>query len=432
MRHIVRAGLRCLAALLSLEMLAQTCPACSVLSHEAIVDALWDVRLKPLLAARFPGATEADLKRAHGYAYGGAIIQDLGYYPHGSEQFSDMAHYVRTGDFITSLINEAQTLNEMSFALGALTHQVSDINVHEFATNRCEPMLYPKLERKYGSVITYEQNPGAHLKTEFGFDVLEVAKGRFAPEKYHDFIGFFVAKPVLERAFYDTYGLRLSESFPNFDRTIGSYRNAVSKVIPTATRIAWAQRQKDIQKSEPGITRSRFVYVMRRSSYEQDWGKDYDRPGMGDHLLGALLRVIPPIGPLRALRFRMPTPEVEKIFMQSFDKAVFQAQASLDEEKARRLRMRNLNYDLGRPVPPGSYKLQDRAYSFWLDKLTKSDLRAVSPTIRQTILSYYRVPDAPMQSEKHAAARKRLVEELRALQAVDTAGATSQAANALP
>jgi hypothetical protein len=256
-----------LSVICSSLFVALPCGAYSVLSHEAVVDALWDVQLKPVLKARFPDATPEQLKEAHGYAYGGAIIQDLGYYPHGSEQFSDLTHYVRTGDFILSLMAEARTLDEFAFALGALSHYVSDLDGHRLATNVGEPMLYPELARKYGNVITYEDNPAGHLKTEFGFDVLEVAKGNFAPQAYHDFIGFDVAGPLLQRAFRDTYGLDLQDVFKDFDRAIESYRRSVSKTIPMATRVAWAERKNEIEKAEPGMTRERFVYVMSRSSY---------------------------------------------------------------------------------------------------------------------------------------------------------------------
>jgi len=228
--------------LMLLVLFSAQAQAYSVLSHEAMVDAMWDVRIKPLLLAQYPHATPDQLKQAHGYAYGGAIIQDLGYYPHGSEEFSDFTHYVRTGDFVLALIHEAKDLNELGFALGALSHYSGDLDGHRLATNVGEPILYPKLQKKFGPVITYEQQPSYHLKTEFGFDVLEVARGNFAPQAYHDFIGFYVAKDVLARAFQDTYGLDLADLFSNFDLAIESYRSAVSRTIPQATRVAWAQK----------------------------------------------------------------------------------------------------------------------------------------------------------------------------------------------
>ncbi len=254
--------------------------------------------MEPVLRGEYPDATPEQMKAAHGYAYGGSIIQDLGFYPHGSKEFSDMTHYIRTGDFVMALIHESQDLNELAFALGALSHYVSDTDVHRYATNVGEGELYPRLAKKFGPIVTYEDAPSSHLKTEFGFDVLEVAKGNFAPEAYHNFIGFGVSKDLLNRAFHDTYGLDLHLLFRDFDKSVESYRHDVSGLVPKATRIAWAQRKDQIQQSQPGITKAHFVYVMRRSSYERNWGKQYDKPSGGERFLGFLLRLLPPIGPL--------------------------------------------------------------------------------------------------------------------------------------
>ncbi|MBV9406129.1 MAG: zinc dependent phospholipase C family protein [Acidobacteriaceae bacterium] len=389
--------------------------AYSVLSHEAIVDALWDVRLKPLLLERYPNATEEQIKKAHGFAYGGAIIQDLGYYPHGSEQFSDLTHYVRTGDFIEALVRESQDLNELAFALGALSHYVSDLDGHRYATNVGEPMLYPDLKKKYGSVITYEDNPAGHLKTEFGFDVLEVAKGRFAPQAYHDFIGFYVSKTVLAKGFRDTYGLELQDVFSDFDRAIESYRRAVSKTIPMATRVAWAERKDEIQHSEPGMTRTRFVYIMRRSSYEREWGKQYDRPTAGERFLAFIVRLLPPIGPLKALKFKMPTPDVEKLFMESFERAAQQYHGRLDEANANTLHLENKNYDVGVITPAGTYRLDDRVQAFWLDKLASKNFSTVTAPIASELLGYFSDLSAPIETKKHPDQWKKLTAQIQAL-----------------
>ncbi len=402
-------------------LVGSSCFACSVLSHEAIVDAAWDVKIVPLLRARFPRATADDLKAAHAYGYGGAIIQDLGYYPHGNKHFSDMTHYVRTGDFVLALLTEAHDLNEFAFALGALSHYASDSDVHRYATNPGEAMLYPKLERKFGPSITYEQDPAAHLKTEFGFDVLEVAKGNFAPEAYHKFIGFAVATTLLGRAFQDTYGLDLPDLFSDLNKSIGSYRRAVSKTIPTATRIAWAQRNRDIERSSPGMTRSKFVYVMNRSSYEHEWGKTYDRPTMADRFAAEMLRLIPPVGPLRALRFRMPTPEVEKLFMQSFDRSVTEYESELTQARYIKPALENRNYDLGEVVKPGIYALQDETYAFWLDQLARKAYESVTPDIRENILRNLPSTPAAFRSKTDNAAQTHLSDELSELQRLQTA-----------
>src|SRR5215470_10575667 len=216
----------------------------SVLTHEAIIDATWDGAIKPLLVKRFGTLSAEDLRKAHSYAYGGAIIQDMGYYPFGSKIFSDLTHYVRSGHFVEVLIQDSQDVNEYAFALGALCHYVSDNNGHPIAVNPSVPMLYPKLRVRYGDNVTYEDNPAAHIRTEFGFDVVQVARGHYASEDYHDFIGFQVSKPLLERAFKDTYGIELKSLFVSLDLALGNFRRSVSTIIPAMTKVAW-QLKKD-------------------------------------------------------------------------------------------------------------------------------------------------------------------------------------------
>src|SRR5579863_4051773 len=251
----------------------------TVLTHEAIIDSAWDASVKKLLLKRFPNATPEELEQAHAYAYGGAIIQDMGYYPFGSKLFSDLTHYLRSGDFVLALLREVQDENEFAFALGALAHYAADNNGHPIAVNRVVPMLYPKLQHRFGNTVTYEDDPAAHLKTEFGFDVLEVAHGNYAPQAYHDFIGFKVAKPLLERAFEDTYAIPMKNVFKDLDLALGTYRRTISNLIPTMTKVAWDAKKDEIGKTAPGITRRRFVYNLRRASYEKEWGQSYEKPG---------------------------------------------------------------------------------------------------------------------------------------------------------
>jgi hypothetical protein len=274
------------------------------------------------------------------------------------------------------------------------------------ATNPGEAMLYPQLGHKFGPVVTYEEDPAAHLKTEFGFDVLEVAKGHFAPEAYHDFIGFAVAAPLLDRAFRKTYGLQLSDLFPDTDRTIGSYRRAVSETIPAATRIAWAQREHDLQRAQPGTTRAKFIYFISRSSYEREWGVQYDRPTLKDRIAGEILKLVPPIGPLRALRFRMPTPQVETLFMHGFDKSMSEYNAQIDGARAATLRLANLNYDVGEVTAPGVYALQDKTYAFWLHQLARKQFETVTPQLAEEFVTYSQtLPPAPSGKDAKTWAR---------------------------
>src|SRR5512140_2548851 len=241
-----------------------TASAYSVLTHEAIIDSTWDSAIKPLLLKRFPAATADEVTQAHAFAYGGCIIQDLGYYPFGSKFFSDLTHYVRSGDFVLNMIRDSQDLNEYAFALGSLSHYAADNNGHPLAVNLAVPLFYPKLGRKFGKVVTYADDPSAHSKTEFAFDVFQAAKGRYASAAYKSFIGFEVAKPLLERAFEDTYGMRLENVFMNLDLAIGSYRRAVGSILPAMTRVAWQIRSQEIRKDAPSVTRKNFLYNLSR------------------------------------------------------------------------------------------------------------------------------------------------------------------------
>ena len=227
----------------------------SVLTHEAIVDTLWVDAILPVLTKRFPDATKDQLDEAHAYAYGGCIIQDLGYYPFGSHFYSDLAHYVRSADLIQSLIDNSQNLDEYAFALGAASHYGADVDGHAIAVNLSVPLLYPKLRAKFGNVVTYADNPAAHLKTEFGFDVLQVARGHYAPKAYHDFIGFAVSKELLDRAYQETYGLKLKDMFGTLDLALGTYRFSVSTMIPDMTRAAWELKKAEITKDQPTVSR---------------------------------------------------------------------------------------------------------------------------------------------------------------------------------
>jgi hypothetical protein len=318
--------------------------AYSVLTHEAIVDSQWDASIQKLLLKRFPGTTPEDLEKAHAYVYGGCIIQDMGYYPFSSKLFSDLTHYVRSGDFIQALIRESQDINEYAFALGALAHYAADNNGHRIATNKAVPILYPKLARKFGKEVTYWDNPVSHLRTEFGFDVLQVAQGRYAPDRYRAFVGFQVSKPVLERAFRDTYGLELKDVFGSLDLALGTFRYSVGSLIPGMTRVAWQLKKDEVTKEVPGMTRQRFLYNLSRASYEKEWGTEYHKPGIRTRLVAWVLRIIPKVGPFKSLAFRAPTPEVEKLFMASFNATVENYRALLDNVKSDRLTVG------GRPV----------------------------------------------------------------------------------
>jgi Zinc dependent phospholipase C len=279
------------ALLLIVLMCSGGSSAYSVLTHEEIVDLLWTDEIRPLLLRRYPGLLEAQITEAHAYAYGGAVIQDLGYYPFGSTEFSRLVHYVRSGDFVRELLLESQDVNEYAFALGALSHYASDIAGHP-AVNRAVAIEYPKLQAKFGTSV-HAQDKTAHLKTEFGFDMVQVAKNRYASQQYHDFIGFKVSKPLLERVFPVAYGVELKDVLAHEDLAIGSYRYSVSRLIPKMTQVALQTHKKDLMRETPNFAKRKFLYRLSRSDYEREWGKDYVKPGLGTRILSTLLLYMP-------------------------------------------------------------------------------------------------------------------------------------------
>jgi hypothetical protein len=421
------------AVLMAAALLAawpQPTPAYSILAHEAIIDAAWTTGLRALLLQRFPDATKEQLKDAHAYAYGGAIIQDLGYYPHGSHFFSDLTHYCRSGDFILALLHDSKDLNGYAFALGALSHYAADNDGHAIGTNPSVPILYPKLEKKYGPVVTYEQNPLAHVKTEFGFDVLEVAKQRYAPDTYHDFIGFEVDAPLLEQAFHETYGLDLKAALPDEEKALGSYRRSVSKLIPKATRIAWTLKQSDIQKDQPSMSKRKFLYNLSRASYEKNWGKDYQKPTVFERFIALIYRILPKFGPLKVLQLRTPTPATETKFEDSFNKALDRYKIGLRQVRdGRPPDVPNDNFDTGKPDPPGVYFMNDDVHAELVEELAKTNFKSMSPALRAELTQFYSDPNAPYATKRKP---KEWVKLQVALQLLKSAPAAPVEAQTLP
>jgi len=413
--------------LLSTSVSTSTSYGYSVLTHEAIVDTLWDASIQKLLVARFPAATPEELEQAHAYVYGGCILQDMGYYPFSSKFFSDLTHYVRSGDFIVALIRESQDINEYAFALGALAHYAADDSGHRLATNVAVPILYPELRSKFGRMVTYWDNPTSHLRTEFGFDVLQVAQGRYAADSYHKFIGFQVSKPVLERAFRDTYSLELKDVFGSLDLAMGSFRYSVGNVIPGMTRVAWQLKGDSIVKEIPGMTKKKFLYNLSRSSYEKEYGKGYHRPGFRIRLVSWILKIVPKVGPFKSLAFKAPTPEVEKMFMTSFNATVDSYRALLTKAGGGPIQLVNQNFDIGKPTIAGEYLGADLAYDKLLDRLAEHKFAAVSAELRTNILDYYkdRKPPVSPPTKKAGAEWAKVLEQRAQLEQLQPEAATA-------
>jgi hypothetical protein len=403
--------------LLIVLMSCSSSSAYSVLTHEEVVDLLWSDEIQPLLLKRYPRLTEAQITEAHAYAYGGAVIQDLGYYPFGNREFSDLVHYVRSGDFVRELLSESQDVNEYAFALGALSHYASDIAGHP-AVNQSVAIQYPKLRAKYGKSVRYAQDKTAHLKTEFGFDTVQVAKNRYASQQYHDFIGFQVSKSLLERVFPVVYGVELKDVLTHEDMAVGSYRFAVSRLIPQMTKVALQAHNKDLIRETPNFAKKKFLYRLSRSDYEKQWGKDYTKPGVGTRILSTLLRYMPKIGPFKGLAFNNPTPQTEDLYIKSINTTVDQYRALLEEVRTDTLLLANCDFDSGQPTKAAEYSLTDDAYAKLLAQLSKRRFDLTSPELRANILKFYSDLSVPIETKKDGVRWQSVLTDLDQVNAV--------------
>jgi len=418
----VRRAAAAIAVVLGAALFAQPAAAYSVLAHEANIDALWDPAIRPLLERRFPRATREEIRDARAYAYGGSVIQDLGYYPFGSKFFSNLLHYVRTGDFVETIVREAHDINEYAFALGALGHYASDNVGHPEAVNKAVALMFPKLRQKYGSTVTYVESPASHVIVEFSFDIVQTAAGAYAPESYHQFIGFKVATPLLERAFHATYDLDMKAILKHEDLAISSYRHAVSELIPELTRVAWRDKREEIERLTPGVQQSAFVYRYTRQQYERDFGADYQRPGIFARFLAFIYRLLPKIGPLKPLSFKTPTPEAERLFADSFKDTRARYAAALDEVGRGRLNLANTDFDTGKPRAFGEYALADETYAELLHRLADAGFGSLSKVLQRDITRFF---DADLDKSSSKKVRRRAKEIRRDLAALRAAAPAS-------
>jgi hypothetical protein len=375
--------------------------AYSVLTHEALIDASWDKHILPLLKHKYPNATADELLKSRAFAYGGCLINDMGYFPFGSVYYTNLSHYVRSGDFVEALISEAENLNEYAFALGALCHYMGDKYGHSLGTNLVVPIVYPEMKEKFGKVVTYEEDHTSHSRVEISFDVLETAKGNYASHNYHDFIGFEVARPVLERAFLKTYGQDINDVFGDLGLAIGTFRWSVKSLLPTITRTAWVLRKNDIKKQNPSANSRMFHYRMRKKDYIKEFGGQRQKPGFKAVLLSFLVRFLPKVGPLKALKFKDPGPEGEKLFIRSFDTVLVHYHEELTKLEHGKIALQDVDYDTGKLTTIGEYGLADKTYGDLVLKLEDNKFNNLTAPLKKNILDFYNKTDTLLLAEKY-------------------------------
>jgi hypothetical protein len=391
------------------------CKAFSVLTHEALVDANWDKVLLPLLKQKYPGASPEALKEAHAYVYGGALAPDMGYYPFSCKLFTDLIHYVRSADFIEALFSNAENLNDYAFATGVLCHYYADVYGHRQGINVSVPLLFPGMRRKYGDTVTYAENHLSHIRTEFSFDVLQTARGNYASTAYHDFIGFQIPEPLLQKAFAQTYGLDINKLFGNFKKATARFRWAVVNLLPFVTKAAWATKRSDIRKLQPTATGRNFIYRMHRRNYKHQFGQK-EEPKFFEIVFSMATRILPRIGPFRVLKFKAPPPAADKLFVESFDSASWHYASFVVSLNKNDLDLENVDFDTGKKTQLGEYPLADQTYCKLLMKLKEKKFETVSLSLKENILSFY--ADQKVTTTKLNAAQSEMnaLAELRTIQ----------------
>lgn len=396
---------------------ARPARAFSVLAHQAVVDQAWKDKLIPLLRQRFPNATPQELDDAHAYARGGSHLPDLGYFPLGNREFTDLLHYVRTGDFVSRLLAEASNADEYAFALGVLAHYEVDSIGHPLATNLAVPIIYPELAGTYGDTVTYADSPSAHLQTEFRFDVLQVARRGEVPDLFEHSVQFQVPKEFLVRVFKETYGIDLNDLFVSYDVALNTYRWAFRMLIDEATGIAWQLYRADIETLEPGVTRQKFLQAMPRSDFEKEFGKAFLEPGYFARFFAFLGNLVPKVGPLKRLPYRPLPDRVKLLYVGAFHKASEQYLREVAIIAKGKPFLENLNLDIGRPTHAGDYAPADKAYAQLLRLHAKENFAHTPPDLIADLAKHFQDRKAALKFDESTDDRQQTLAALQALDA---------------
>ena len=383
-------------------LLAANSGAYSVLTHEELIDLAWKDSIRPLLLAKFPNATEAQLRTAHSFAYGGSAMQDMGYYPFGKVFFSNLTHYVRTGDFIEWMLHNASTLNEYAFAMGALSHYVGDSIGHSEAINPATAIEFPKLEQKYGHKVTYGESPHGHIRTEFAFDVEEMKNTAFAPPAYLRYIGFRVPRKFLERAFLAIYGLQLHEVLGETRPALRSYRTSVRSFIPAFAEAEVVLHGRQFPPHPDDQAYRIFSERVARTNYDRRWKHTYNGPGFKAHLLAILVFLVPKVGAASDLAIKIPDAQTQEFYLQSVNHAVDVFREDLRKtvgDSDPSFMLANVDLDTGHRDQFGDYHLADDAHGQLLERLTATPNRPIPSELKVHLLNYYATADGSIQQD---------------------------------
>jgi hypothetical protein len=386
---------RSIAFLIAVLIIATNGHAYSVLTHEELIDLAWNDSIRPMMLAKFPDATEDELKVAHSFAYGGSAVQDMGYYPFGKRFFSNLTHYVRSGDFVAWMLRNASTLNEYAFAIGALSHYLGDSIGHSEAINPATAIEFPKLKNKYGDKVTYGESPHGHIRTEFAFDVEGMKNTAFAPPAYLRFIGFRVPRKFLERAFMATYGFDLHEVLGEPRASLKSYRSSVRSFIPSFAEAEVVLHGHQFPPPPDDESYRIFEERIKRTNYDRRWKHTYKGPGFKAHFLAVLVFLVPKIGAASDLAIKIPNAQTQELYLRSMNHTVdlFRETLKHTVDTSTPFELANVDLDTGHRDQLGDYPLADGAYAQLLERITARPERQIPGELKRHILGYYATAD---------------------------------------
>jgi len=409
-------------ALLALLLTATPGVPYSVQTHEALIDLAWKQSIRPLLLKRFPTLTEAQIREAHAYAYGGSAIQDFGYYPFGNRFFSDLTHYVRSGDFVLALLRNAKTPDELAFAIGSLSHYIGDTIGHGDAVNHSVPITFPKLEKQYGNTVNYAQNPHAHVQTEFAFDINQLSKRRFAPSAYLKYVGLEVANPLLRRSFFETYGIVLPDLIGRRDAAVRTYRFAVRRFLPDIARAETLLHKDSFPTDLPSPDLNELAKDLTQAATDNEWEKFRKSPGFTSHLYAGFIFILPKVGVLKMLSIRGPNEHTEDLYIKSVHRSITSMRLVLTHFDTIARYLPNRDLDTGERIKPGGYKLTDKTYAKLLALLTKTPDHPIPLQVKHDLAGYYADPLAPIATKENSQQWAQVQANLKTLQAMPTTG----------
>lgn len=456
-----------ISLVLALLVCRQPARAYSLMTHEQLIDLTWQDSIVPLLLSRYPNLTPAELENARAYAYGGCVMQDIGYYPFGDRFYSNLTHYVRSGDFVVSLFRNAHNANELAFAVGALSHYIGDSVGHPEAVNIAVPQEFPKLGERYGPSVSYAEGRHQHVQTEFAFDISQIAAHRMAPLHFQRKVGLKVPVQQLALAFYETYGITDFAGYRGSRFNLREYRFAVHAFIPRVAFAVTVLHRRHLPPTPNTPDATQIEKEIAAVSAANHWDEYRRKAGFETYVLAGFLFVLPKVGPLKLVDVKGPTEQTEADYLRSVvlstqalrsslhrftpprpgaaaaverDGGSGQSQAQKpapaaplpsDSRADARVEQRKQQFDPAHPLPnrdldtghvvqPGGYSLTDQTFADLLHRLTRDPKQTIPPGIKRDIQDYYSNPNAPITTKRNAKRWARVQDDLKTLATMTT------------